>query len=243
MKDYKLTKQNANTLQQLILNADGDIQIEFNQDEGKMTVTCSEKTKRFQTLWRCFIGLFRKQSFNYKSTTFTLDEIDPKNCKLERDILIREYKIGYELGKHWDLLRWNVSKWFLGVQTVFVVGAAKGLLIMQEYCSNPEKHDLLFDGLNWLSVVNIILCLIWVARNKGIHAWHQASIKRLLLIEADPRLRNCLQHNTSILQNMRLGEGFPGANLHGTGELESWGPPLAFIILWSGVLILARTVC
>lgn len=240
MTDYRLKKNDADKLQQIVFNGDGDIHIDFNQLDGKMTVTGREKTS-----WRhCLRRLFRKQSVNCESkTVFNLEEVAPKDCELEKDILIREYELGNELGKHWDLLRWNVSKWFLGVQTIFVVGAAKGLLLLAEYCLNDSKHALLLNGLNGLATVNIILCLIWFVRNKGIHAWHRASIKRLLLIEVDPRLRGCLKHNSAILQNMRFGEGFPGANLHGTGELECWGPPVSFIILWSGVLILARTVC
>jgi len=173
--------------------------------------------------------------------SFNLEPISTEDAKIERKLLMKEYMEAQEVGRHLDLLRWNVSKFFLSIQTVFVIVAAKGLMELGKTYI-PAKgaltgkviidKSLVTRGLVFLSAINIVLCVIWWWRNKGIHAWHRASITRQRLIELDPRLRQTVSFYSTILRRLPI-------LAHGTGNLECWGPPLTFIVLWHGVTIFA----
>jgi hypothetical protein len=159
-----------------------------------------------------------------------LKPINKEDAKIERELLMKEYMDSQKNGQHLDLLRWNVSKFFLSIQTVFVIVAAKGLMEIGR--TNIANNKLLIvSGLAFLAFFNILLCLIWWLRNEGIHAWHRTSITRQRLIELDPRLRQTVSIHSTIRRRLPMP--------HGTGELECYGPPFAFILLWIGVSILA----
>lgn len=159
-----------------------------------------------------------------------LELISSDEAKIERKLLLYEYRDGHEWGKHWDLLRWNVSKFFLSIQTVFVIGAFKGLFDLE---IDPKLEVFLDIGIIGIALINIFLCVIWWLRNKEIHAWHRNSITRQRMIELDPRLRQTIMYYSTIIRRLKWW-------CHLTGELECWGPPLAFTILWSIIICLSN---
>jgi hypothetical protein len=171
---------------------------------------------------------------------------ETEGAKIARELLIEEYKGADEWGRHWDLLRWNVSKFFLSIQTVFVIVALKGLyeLVKTVKETNPPSAITLIDkplvacGLIVLAFINISLCIIWWLRNTGIHAWHRASIERQKEIELDPRFGKTIAFFTRIIDRMNGREGHLAKN-GSTGELECWGPPAVFSVLWIGIGIFA----
>ena len=130
-----------------------------------------------------------------------------------------------------DLLRWNVSKFFLSIQTIFVIAALKGLFDLKTE-AYTKYNTLIMRGIMGLGLINIILCFIWWGRNEGIHAWHRAAITRQRMIELDPRLRQTVAFFSTITR--RLAKW-----CHITGELECWGPPLAFFLLWCIIIVLS----
>ena len=197
---------------------------------------------------------------------FTVSEItNYHEGKIERELLLFEYKDAQETGKHLDLLRWNVSKFFLSIQTVFIVVVAKGILELIKLGTVPEElitklakinevpkevitklatetpteqifnKNTILGGIITLTVINISLCIIWWIRNKGIHGWHRTSITRQRIIELDPRLRHTIRFYSTIRRRLRG----PEKKIHSTGELECWGPPFAFIALWVIVFVSA----
>jgi hypothetical protein len=174
--------------------------------------------------------------------TLTAQLAEAEDAKIDRKLLIEEYTGANEWERHWDLLRWNVSKFFLSIQTVFAIAALQGLLELgkTDIATNKPLIDksLVASGLVILAIINIALCVIWWLRNAGIHAWHRASIERQKEIESDPRLRGTVAFFSSITRRMNGREGFLGKN-GATGELECWGPPLAFFVLWVSISGLA----
>lgn len=164
-----------------------------------------------------------------KCTNEVINSIE--EARIERDLLIHEYRDGHEWGKHWDLLRWSVSKFFLSIQTVFVIAALKGLFDLNAE-AYTNHNTLIMRGVMGLGLINIILCIMWCIRNEGIHAWHRAAITRQRMIELDPRLRQTVAFYSTITR--RLSKW-----CHITGELECWGPPLAFILLWCVIIVLS----
>ncbi len=238
MHDWKIKMEDVQAFEGAVLASGRNLVIETDLNTGKMEM----KSVSHKGPIRKLLHLF-KPDRNRQSTDplqFQLQKVDPADAETERSILLREYELTQESGRHWDLLRWNVSKFFLGIQTIFLAGATKGLLDLTVLPSGSNLHAFLPIGIQLLSGMNIVLCLIWLFRNRGIHAWHMASTKRVLMIEADPRLRGCLQHVTTVLRGMRMREGFFGVILHGTGELESWGPPVVFMLLWAAVFVLSK---
>ena len=248
MTEHKLTQEDARKLEELMFATDGKIEVQVDRDNAQMLVrwepqTGSRLARSFGQVRSLVRRVLGKQpaSAEQQQLVFDLETLDPAKASIERELLVRECEIGHELGRHWDLLRWNVSKFFLGVETLFLAGCSKGLLMLADGPTFRMQH-LLTIGLYLLGIVNIFLCCIWGLRNRGIHGWHRASIQRVLLIEADPRLRDTIKHDTFIIRRMRHTEGTRYIPLHGTGELESWGPPLAFVLLWIGVIVLTWTL-
>ncbi|MDD5259584.1 MAG: hypothetical protein PHD29_06435 [bacterium] len=184
---------------------------------------------------KLFTLIFRVDGKDEK-LVFQLEE-----CKVpfekERELLIKEHEELQVLGRHWDDLRWNVSKWFLGIQTVFLAGAAKGLIMLQ--ADTGVNLDLPI-ALWALSGCSMVLCVMWAIRNLGIHNWHRMAIRRQLMIELDPRIK--LENAFRILSSIPvpIAAKHKGAieRKHSSGQMESWGPPLVFYVLWEIVALL-----
>lgn len=172
---------------------------------------------------------------------YNLKRISAKDAVKEKGYLKQEYEYEHATGLHWDNLRWNVSKFFLGIQTIFSIAALHGLLELGKGDVGNGKHivdsALIVWGLIVLAVFNIVVCIIWCVRNLGIHSWHVAAIKKLRLIELDPIWKHTPWFYCGVFHIMRNREGPLGK--HRTGWLECWGPPAAFCLLWIGIVILA----
>lgn len=158
--------------------------------------------------------------------------------------LIKEHEAIQEWGRHWDNLRWNVSKWFLGIQTIFFVIAAKGLEILIIDNTTVDHKDYIVMALLALSGCCMIACVIWAIRNLGIHYWHRMAIRRKVMIELDPRIRaaNAFRMFSSIPIPFTTGEKDTLKKKHSTGQIESWGPPFCFHALWAAVALVALLV-
>ncbi len=178
-----------------------------------------------------------KLTINYASLNnkcreeFDLKESDKTTINDERDFLIREHEKLQDWGSHWDNLRWNVSKWFLSIQTVFLTGTVTGLAKLHD--SIPK--EILTYALILLSLFSMLLCYIWTMRNLGIHRWHRMAIRRQVMIELDPRIR--LSNAYRLFSSVPEPVGIKSRK-HSTGQLESHGPPLAFYFLWAFTLLM-----
>jgi len=180
-----------------------------------------------------------KYAGNNPTGPYKLKRISVRDAVKYRGYLKQEYEYEHQVGQHWDNLRWNVSKFFLGIQTVFVVAAMKGLLELAKDLADTKTNlvhrPLIVWGLILLASFNIGVCVIWGVRNLGIHAWHRAAIKRQRLIELDPRWKHIPWLCSGVIQTMRSRRGLLG-RVGRTGELECWGPPVAFCLLWIGLM-------
>lgn len=178
--------------------------------------------------------------------TYNLIPISKCNADKERGYLKEEYDYEHGIGQHWDNLRWNVSRFFLGIQTVFAIASLQGILGLSKK-DTIEKPELIIWGLLILSMFNIVVCIIWCLRNLGIHSWHRAAIRRQRLIELDPRWKHIPWFNSGVRNIMtnrfsRITQRFPRI-IQSTGWLECWGPPLGFILFWLGIIILVCVKC
>jgi len=219
MTAYKLTETGNKELEDFIFEKDREMWAFLNPENKSLVVKYKENNS---------------ESLSKKN--FAIEEItDDKSIENQSKYLQEEYVAGHEWGKHWDLLRWNWSKFFLSIETVMVVIAAKGILAIFERL--PSENTLKFQavllagGLTVLSLVNIFLCVVWATRNLGIHKWHCNSIRRLKIIEFDPRLQLASSFYNTITRRLHKPP-------HKTGALESWAPPVAFGALWISVLLI-----
>ena len=153
-KEWKLKHADANHLRGILCIYKGNIQIDFDTSRGKMAIKWTEGLLARHLPW-----LLTKKARNarQRNKTYELKQISSEDATIDRDILLREYETAHELGKHWDLLRWSVSKFFLGIQTVFL-GAAGHVLTVSPKPPDTFIASLLLDCCGYFQ---IILCLIW----------------------------------------------------------------------------------
>ena len=224
-KNFELVSGELQRLEKLLIEIDEcknvviiGTYINESSEEMDILIDGSEKEKKY------FIPKLK----------YKLRQISEKDAVKERGYLKQEYDYEHGVGQHWDNLRWNVSKFFLGIQTAFVVAAMTGFLELSR--GKTTHKSLIIIGLILLVFFNIAICIIWWLRNMGIHAWHKVAIRRQRLIELDPRWKQIPWFNSEINCILKKKEGY--FKIHGTGDLECWGPPLAFILLWLGILII-----
>lgn len=206
----------------------------FSSDEITAIETVADYTNNT-------VRVFYTKDSNIISEQLEIEYLTIEELNIERDLLLKEYELCTDLGKHWDLLRWNVSKFFLSIETVFIIGIANAVISFRgEYI----KHKHLFNyGLIGVALINILICIMWYLRNNGIHIWHQASLKRQLIIEADPIMGSALKHNTTIINTIKnRGEGYKILKEHFTGKIELIAPPIIFIIAWVFILIFMSVI-
>jgi len=238
IRNYKMRIGETRKLEDLLLSIK---KLKLAIDIDKVTIT-KEESGGVKSFWMN-IALDPDDSDKKANLClkYGVEPVTEKEADTAKEFLKREYEYCHESGRHWDLLRWSVSKFFLSIQTVFVIAALAGLLELgkTDVATNKILIDksLVAPGLIGFAIINIGLCIIWWLRNTGIHAWHRAAIIRQQLIELDPRLRQMTRFVSSIILTMKGREGLLG-KIHSTGELECWGPPSVFGLLWIGIIII-----
>jgi len=203
----------------------------FEKDRRIWAHICEDKKK--------LVVEYEEYGSSYRETEcFDIEKIpNGQNISNQIEHLQQEYEDGHKWGMHWDLLRWNWSKFFLGIETVMVGIAAKGMYEL--FKTEPSDYKMgifLIFGLSCLSITNLSLCYVWAKRNLGIHRWHCNSIRRLKMIEFDPRLELTEMFYSTITRRL-------SKKPHRTGDLESWAPAAAFALFWIAVLIIDVFYC
>ena len=240
-RNYKLKLGENRYLEDLLLSIK---KRKLAIDIDKVTITEEDRSNGEKSFWMNIAldpdNSDKKANLRLK---YGVEPITEKEADTAIEFLKREYQYCHESGQHWDLLRWGVSRFFLSIQTVFVIVALTGLLELgkTDVATNKPIIDksLVASGLIFFAIINIALCIIWLLRNTGIHAWHRAAIIRQQLIELDPRLRQMTWFISSIFRTMNMREGLRG-KIHSTGELECFGPPIVFGLLWIGIIIITE---